>query len=386
MGLTTWAVGEVTSVSVWAGGQHRWWNRPFVTEEIDLLWALVSGVLLLVMAVGMGAVIEGFTRRRTVATGAGRHLVTTAGAIGGSFVAAAARTLSLDGVEFWGLLTVSVLLATIVSGSIVERGTFLAHGAVGLVSGAVVAPAMAWAQADGVLSSITVGDEVFVDAAAATVFAVAGWISLVGIMVIGPRRGRIGVDGQVRIVPGKSMPSAALGALLVLATSVGLVSQPDLVWDDQVITSASLIALSAAVGGLVALGVGWLRLGASSTALVVHGILAGVVSTLGAPLALTVPRALVLGAVGAVLAMLAFAVADRAKIDDPVGIVGVYGVAGVWGTLAAATNGSGVVAQLVGTMVVAAFAVVTAGVLFGLLRAIRLLRISAEVEVVGLET
>lgn len=355
--------------------------------DIDLLWALVSGVLLLVMAAGIGAVIEGFTRRRTVATGAGRHLVATAGAIGGSFVAAAVRTISVDGVEFWGVLTVSVLLATIVSGAIVERGTFLAHGAVGFVSGAVVAPAMRWARADdGVLSSITVGDEVFVDAAAATVFAVAGWISLVGIMVIGPRRGRLGLDGQVRIVPGKSMPSAAVGALLVLATSVGLVSQPDLAWDDQVVTSASLIALSAAVGGLVALGVGWLRVGASSTASLVHGVLAGVVSTLGSPLALTVPRSLVLGAVGAVLAMLAFAVADRAKIDDPVGIVGVYGVAGIWGTLAAATNGSGVVAQLVGTMVVAAFAVVTAGVLFGLLRAIRLLRISAEVEVVGLET
>ncbi len=356
-------------------------------EDIDLLWALVSGVLLVVMAVGIGAIIEGFTRRRTVATGAGRHVVTAAGAIAGSFAASVGREIPRDDVEFWGLLSVSVLLATIVSGAIVERGTFLAHGAIGLVSGAVVAPAMRWAQAaDGVLSSITVGDEVFVDAAAATVFAVAGWMSLVGIMVIGPRRGRIGVNGQVRIVPGKSMPSAALGALVVLATSVGLVTQPDLAWDDYAVTSASLMALSAAVGGLVALGIGWLRLGASSTASLVHGVLAGVVSTLGSPLALTVPRALVLGAVGAALASLALAAADRAKIDDPVGIVGVFGVAGMWGTLGAARSGSGVVAQLVGTMVVAAFAIVTAGALFGLLRAIRLLRISPEVEVVGLET
>lgn len=356
-------------------------------DDVELLWALVSGVLLLLMSVGIAAVVEGFTRRRSVATGAGRHIATTAGAIGGSFAAAAALETPFADVEFWGLLSAGVLLSTIVSGAIVERGTFLAHAVVGGICGGVVAPAMQWAQSDdGVLSSITVGDEVFVDASAATIFSVGGWMALVGIMVIGPRQGRLGSDGQVRVVPGKSMPTAALGALVVLATSVGLVARPpNAQWDSELATTGSLIALAAAVGAALAVAIGWQSLGASSTASLVHGVLAGVVSTMGAPLDLTVLRAVFLGGVGAMLGMLAISVADRAKVDDPVGIVGAFGVAGIWGTLAAKTTGSGVVAQLVGTMVTAAFAVVAAGLLFGLLRAVRMLRISSAVEVVGLE-
>ncbi len=355
-------------------------------DDVDLLWALVSGVLLLLMTVGIAAIIEGFTRRRSVATGAGRHIATMAGAVGGSFGAVLLRESVIEVAEFWGLLSSAVLLSMIVSGAIVERGTFVAHAAVGVVSGAIVVPGLAWAQSDGgVLASISVGDDVFADAAASTIFGAAGWMALVGIMIIGPRRGRLAADGHMRVVPGKSMPTAAIGALIVLATSAGLMSRPDVVWDDELPNAASLIALSASVGAVVAVGVGWQRLGASSTASLVHGVLAGVVATMGAPFDLTVARAIVLGAVGALLAMLAISFADRVKLDDPVGIIGSFGVAGVWGTLASKTTGTGVLAQLVGAAVVAAFAVVVAGLVFGVLRAVSLLRISPEVELVGLE-
>jgi len=204
-------------------------------------------------------------------------------------------------------------------------------------------------------------------------------------MVIGPRRGRLSADGQVRVVPGKSMPTAALGALLILATSIGLAARPDVRWNDSLTTAAPLMVLAAAVGVAVAVGDGWLRLGASSTASMVHGLIAGVVATTGAPLDLTIVRAVVLGAIGSLLAMVAISLATRLKVDDPVGVIGAFGVAGIWGTLAAATNMNGVVAQLVGSLVIAAFGVVVAGAVFGALRAIRLLRISPEVEVVGLE-
>lgn len=371
----------------WAPQHKEWWTSRRVTDDIDLLWTLVSGVFLLMMAAGVGAVIEGFTRRRTVSTGAGRHVVTAAGAVAGVF-AMSAFTPSLfeDAGDLWLQLGSAVLLATIVSGGIVERATFIAHGAVGAVVGAIVVPAIEWGQQPGgVLQSIAVSGFGFSDTAAATLFSVAGWMALVGVMVIGPRRGRLGHDGQLRSIPGKSMPAAAIGAVLVLATAVGATGRAAAEWSDMVIDSAGLIVLAGAVGALVALGIGWQRIGASSTSSMVQGALAGVVSSLGAPLELTVLRAIVIGAIGAFLASVAITAFERAKVDDPVGVISVFGVAGVWGTLSAATSSNAVVAQLVGALIIAAWSVGCAGAIFGVLRVLRVLRVSADIELVGLE-
>jgi len=357
-----------------------------VSDDIDLLWTLVSGVLLLLMAAGMGAVIEGFSRRRSVSTGSGRHVATTAGAVVGSVITSLYIGEVAESPELWLAIATSVLLATIVSGAVVERATFAAHTGVGLAIGGVVVPGIEWAQsADGVLSSIEIEGEPFFDAAAATIFTTAGWMALVGIMVIGPRRGRLSADGRVRIVPGKSMPAAAVGVLVVLASSVGLAGRPLLEWDSALSDAAPMIYIAAASGAVIALLLGWQQMGASSTASLVHGVLAGSVASLGAPLELTVARAAVLGAIGSALAVMANRLLDRFKVDDPVGIIGVFGVAGLWGSIAAGPNASSVAAQVIGALIIASWAVVCAGVVFGALRIVRLLRISPDVEVVGLE-
>ena len=210
-------------------------------------------------------------------------------------------------------------------------------------------------------------------------------MALVGIMVIGPRRGWLGADGRSRIIPGKSMPAAALGTLLVLAAAVGAAYNATDGWTAEILDAAGLIVLAGASGAVVSQALGWRELGAASTSTLVHGALAGVVSSLGAPLELTVVRAVVVGALGAAVAWLALRALNRAKIDDPVGIVAVFGAAGFWGSLAVADSVDRVVAQLVGLLIIAAWAVVCAGVTFGLLRVLRLLRVSPDVEVVGLE-
>ena len=360
-------------------------------DDVDGLWALVSGVLLLAMAAGMGAVIEGFTRRRSVSTGSGRHLVAAAGAVVGVFATAATvpalvpdRTGETGGI--WLVIGSSVVLAIIVSGGIVERGTFLAHAAVGVVAGGVVVPVADWARdPGGVLDSIAVSGVTFSDAAAATLFSVAGWMALVGIMVIGPRRGRLGADGTVRSIPGKSMPAAAIGAVLVFAAAVGAIGRTGDGWSAAILDAAEHIAIAGAAGVVVGWVFGRGRFGASSTGSLIQGGLAGLVSSMGAPFDLTEVRALVLGAIGAALSLLAIEVLSRLKIDDPVGVVSIFGVGGLWGTLASGTSADGVVAQLIGSLIVAAWSIVCAGVIFGLLRAARVLRISPEVEVVGLE-
>ena len=144
--------------------------------------------------------------------------------------------------------------------------------------------------------------------------------------------------------------------------------------------------LAGAVGTVAAAVVGWQRTGSVETPTAVHGVIAGVVSAAGAPLDLTVLRAVIFATVGTLLALAVIELLPRVTVDDPVGVVGVFGAAGLWGTLAVGiTNAEQLSAQLVGALILLAGSVVVAGVLFGALRLTRVLRLPPDVEIVGLD-
>ena len=78
------------------------------------------------------------------------------------------------------------------------------------------------------------------------------------------------------------------------------------------------------------------------------------------------------------------------KIDDPVGAISVHGVCGVWGILACAifdtgNNGYTIIGQLIGVLAVAAAAFIFSLVVFGALKAIMGVRVSADEESEGLD-
>jgi Amt family ammonium transporter len=79
------------------------------------------------------------------------------------------------------------------------------------------------------------------------------------------------------------------------------------------------------------------------------------------------------------------------KIDDPVGAWPVHGLCGVWGGIAVAIFGdygeeTGTFgAQLTGSLVIPIYAFVTMFILFSILKAAGLLRVSEEDEMVGLD-
>ena len=65
-----------------------------------------------------------------------------------------------------------------------------------------------------------------------------------------------------------------------------------------------------------------------------NGILGGLVGvTAGADL-MSPTEAVIVGAIGGIVVVLAIAFMDKQKLDDPVGAIAVHLFAGIWGTLA----------------------------------------------------
>src|SRR5690606_2823861 len=78
---------------------------------------------------------------------------------------------------------------------------------------------------------------------------------------------------------------------------------------------------------------------------------------------------------------------DRLKIDDPVGAISVHLTCGIWGTLAAGIWGAeqSIASQAIGVVAYAVFCIVTAAILFGILKATMGIRVSREEEILGLD-
>lgn len=366
------------------------------------------------MNVGVVGVVEGLTRRRMVATGAARHLGGFLGAVigvvgcgyalgygpgnewfgqegfflsGVDFSPEAAGDSATAAARIFLLVGQSAFFVSLVMAALAERTTFAAHIVCGLIAGGLLVPSTQRAlDPVGILGSISVNDSSFVDSSAASIFAMAGWLGLLGAMVIGPRLGWIGANGNVRVIPGKSPWIVGAGSLLFVAGSAGLSSIPDAQWDDRVSNAAMALLLGATAGGCIAAAIGVRRHGRVTVFGLAAGLLAGVVATSGALLHVGPIGALVLGAIGGGVAQVAAIALERWRIDDPAGAVSAFGAAGVVGSLGArAFDLDQLLAQVIGQLIIAAWSIVVAGLVFGTLRAVRVLRVSRDIEMVGLD-
>lgn len=366
------------------------------------------------MNVGVVVLVEGRTRRRSVTTGATRHLGGLVGAVVGVIVCGYAigfgagnewfgsEGFLLSGVDLTAraspdsattgarvvlLVAVSVLFVSLVMSALAERTTFVTNAGFGLVSGGLFVPlAHRSIAAPGILGSITVDGATFVDSSAATVFSMAGWFGLIGAMVIGPRLGWIGSSGNVRVIPGRSPWVVSVGAMFFVAGAFGLAAYPEPLWGDEVANAALAVLLGSCAGATAASVLGWRQRGEVTVAALARGLVAGVVASSGALLDMSPLAAIVLGALGGAVAHVTVLAFARWKVDDPVAAVGAFGAAGVVGSLGArAIDIDQFLAQVVGQLIVAAWSIVAAGLVFGVLRIAQVLRVDPDVEMVGLD-
>jgi Amt family ammonium transporter len=295
--------------------------------------------------------------------------------------------------KFFFLLTFAAAVPAIISGGIAERAKFWPQA---IASGLIVAvlyplfEGVVWGERFGVQKWFegTFGAKFTDFAGSIVVHCVGGWMALAAVLLLGARRGRYRKDGTVVGIPPSNIPFLALGSW---ALSVG--------WFGFNVMSAQKVAditglvavnsLMAMAGGLLAATV----VGNKDPGFVHNGPLAGLVAICAGSALMHPIGALATGAVAGGLFVIAFNLCqNRLKIDDVLGVWPLHGLCGLWGGIAAgifgatALGGMGGVsfmAQLVGSLIGAAYAFAAGGLVYLVLRTLFGIRLTEEEEHIG---
>ncbi len=276
---------------------------------------------------------------------------------------------------------------SVVSGCVAERiklWSFLAFCVV--LTGFIYPIQGSWGWGGGWLSEMG-----FVDFAGSTiVHSVGGWAALTGAIILGARKGKYGKDGRVNPIPGSNIPMATLGTFVLWMGWYGFNGGSVLALGDagSAITMSNVMVNTnvAACGGMIAamilVQVLYKKV---DVTMALNGALAGLVSITAGPDTPSIGAAILIGAVGGVLVVLAVPFFDKLKIDDVVGALSVHLVCGIWGTLAVPfTNAdASFMTQLIGIAATGAFVVASSSVAWLALKYTVGIRVSEEDELIG---
>jgi Amt family ammonium transporter len=408
--------------------------------EMDTVWTLVTAFLVFWMQAGFAFVETGLTRAKNtvnilmknmmdfcfataafwfvgfgVMFGAGSAWFGTSGFLlhdtGKTFESLAWSPVNID-CKFFFQLVFAGTAATIVSGAMAERTKFTSYLIYSVAISLLIYPVSGhWIWGGGALSPghlFGEGKGMFDFAGSTVVHSVGGWIALCGAVVLGPRIGKYGPNGQVNSIPGHSFGWMLLGVFILwlgwfgfnpgstmMATGMGGV-----IAHIAVTTNAA-----AATGTILALLTSKLWFGKWDASMAGNGCLAGLVAITAPCAFVDTWAALLIGAIAGVLVVGSVVFIDRVlKIDDPVGATSVHLTNGIWGTLALGLFSNPVYGatgplsgvfygggfsqlwmQLVGVVLVGVWCLVTGFALFHVLKATMGLRVSADEEKRGLD-
>ncbi len=388
-------------------------------EALDMIWLLIAAALVFFMQAGFAMVEIGLTRAKNAGNIIMKNLMDfSAGAIfywaigwalmygsdvGGlfgfsDFFAKGDSTLYRD----WMFQVVfAATAATIVSGAMAERTKFTAYLIYSVVVSAVIYPVSGhWIWGGGWLGNLGFHDF----AGSTVVHSVGGWAALMGAIALGPRIGKYVTAGKKitsKAIPGHNLPLASLGVFILWFGWYGFNAGSTLSGTDlsmaNVAVTTTLAASAGAVGAMI---ISWIQFKKPDVSMSLNGALAGLVG-ITAPTAVVTPfGAVLIGLIAGVIVVYAVEFLDKVlHIDDPVGAISVHGICGVWGTLAVGLFGAteditglfygGGFTQLgiqaLGVVSVAAWVMVTSGILFFIIKKLNGLRVDPKEELQGLD-
>ena len=235
--------------------------------------------------------------------------------------------------------------ATIISGAVAERIKIFSFMLIAFLYVAIIYPIVgSWQWGGG--NFLTFTDNVgFYDFAGSTlVHSVGGWGALVVVYFLGARKGKFDSDGNPVAIPGSNIPLSAAGVLILWLGWFGF-NGGSVLSADPASTSLTLVTtcLSAAAGGIgAALFSGFLYKNLDLT-MFMNGVLGGLVGITAGADQMLPWSAIFIGLISGIIVVLAVALLDKCKLDDPVGAIPVHLFCGIWGTLAV-----GLVGELAG--------------------------------------
>jgi Amt family ammonium transporter len=377
-------------------------------QGADTLFILLGAIMVLAMHAGFAFLELGTVRRKNQVNALVKilvdfsvstvvyFLVGYSVAYGTNFLMGAEQLVEKNGyelVKFFFLLTFAAAIPAIISGGIAERARFWPQlMATALIVG-VVYPffeGIAWNQHFGIQAWIKdlTGDEFHDFAGSVVVHAVGGWIALPAVLLLGARANRYRKDGAISAHPPSSIPFLALGAWILIVGWFGFNVMSAQVLD-KISGLVAVNSLMAMVGGtLVAL-----LMGKNDPGFVHNGPLAGLVAVCAGSDLMHPLGALVVGGVaGAIFVVMFTLTQNKWKIDDVLGVWPLHGLCGTWGGIAAGIFGTqalgglggiNLTAQLMGTAMGVAWALVGGLAVYGLLKVTMGLRMSQEEEFDG---
>jgi Amt family ammonium transporter len=396
-----------------------------LTQELqyalNTLWFLLAGALVMWMAAGFSMLEAGLVRSKNTTEiltknvalyaiacivyllvgynlmygesngwfGSGLLLSGIAGEDGVSVYGDDGPTHAMHADFFFQVVFVATAMS-IVSGAVAERMRLWAFLMFAVVMTGFIYPIQGhWSWGGGFLSE-TVG---YSDYAGSGIVHLTGAVAaLAGVILLGPRAGKYGPDGQARAFPGANMPLATVGMLILWLGWFGFNGGSELSMASKgaadAVATVFLNTNTAAAGGLVAALLAARALfGKADLTMALNGALAGLVSITAAPNTPSPLLATFIGAIGGIIVVFSIVGLDKLRIDDPVGAISVHGCAGIWGVLAVllSNDDATLYGQLMGLAVIFGFVFAASFATWLVLRLTIGIRVSREQELEGVD-
>ncbi len=393
-------------------------------SSASTIWVLVAAALVFFMQAGFAMVETGLTRAKNAGNilmknmmdfsigtllfwlfGFGIMFAGTGALFGGiDFLSSGSYADFLPaGVSKYAFMIFQTVFcataATIVSGAMAERTNFLAYCVYSAVISGLIYPVSGhWIWGGGWLSQLGFHDF----AGSTAVHMVGGVAALIGAIILKPRIGKYDKDGKSRAIPGHSLPLAALGVFILWfcwfgfngGSTVSADGDSALEAMGSIFVTTNLAAAAAACAVLI---ITWIRYKKPDVSMTLNGALAGLVGITAGCDAVSPVGAVLIGIICGVLVFIGIELIDKvAKVDDPVGAIGVHGVCGAAGTIMVGLfavdgglfYGGGVKMlgiQSLGVISVMGWVAVTMTVVFLIIKKTIGLRVSREEEILGLD-
>lgn len=342
-------------------------DKPQIQKNIDYVWTVTAGILVMLMQLGFCMLEIGLSRSRNAINVAMKNVLDFSAAtisfllFGFTFMFGTSQTGWIGAQDFaiwrfdgdspiWTFFFFQVVFAatacTIASGAMAERTKFVGYLCYTVILSGLIYPVFghwAWGSfgggfepdfggSPGWLESFGAGFHDF--AGSSVVHGIGGASALAGIIVVGSRTGKFDKDGNARYLPGHNLPLVAFGTIILWVGWFGF-NAGSLVEGSAGIGRICVnTAVAGAAGCIVAMFFFWAIRGVPNVLVALNGILGGLVGITAGADVVTPVSAVLIGGIGGVLATAGAFLLDRLKLDDVVGAVPVHLFCGIWGTVA----------------------------------------------------